>query len=143
MSCGLSLELGDWGRLEALAAPLRRRVFIEEQGVPEDLEWDEADAAALHALARLSDGTPVGTARMLANGQIGRMAVRADWRRRGIGAVLLQALLKAAAERGQDTVWLNAQLQAQPFYRHHGFHAIGPIFDDAGIPHRRMSRRIG
>jgi len=109
--------------------------------VPPELEWDGADADACHVLATLGDH-PVGTARMLPNGHIGRMCVLAPYRRRGIGRTLLRALLERARAMGMGRVFLHAQVQALGFYRAEGFCAQGPEFLDAGIPHRYMYRDI-
>lgn len=117
---------------------VRRAVFIVEQHVPEALEWDDDDALSVHALAASRAGLPIGTARLLPDGHIGRMAVLHDWRRAGVGAALLRCLLDEAASRGHRIVRLNAQIQAIGFYERFGFEVQGPIFDDAGIPHRAM-----
>jgi len=138
------LRRARWDRPADRAAlmAVRRRVFIDEQGVPESLEWDDADARAIHLLAETRQGQPVGTARLLPDGQIGRMAVLPPFRRRGIGRALLQAALDAARQSGLTEVWLHAQTHALPFYRHAGFHPEGPEFTEAGIPHRRMRRSL-
>lgn len=120
---------------------LRTQVFVVEQNVPPAEEWDGLDDTALHALAVAADGTPIGTVRLLESGQIGRMAVVIPWRGRGVGAALLEAIIAMAAARGLVDLWLHAQLHAIPFYARAGFVAVGPEFDDAGIPHRRMERR--
>lgn len=122
---------------ESLAA-VRRAVFIDEQQVPEALEWDADDAPSLHALAVTAGGVPIGTARLLPDGHIGRMAVLHGWRGRGVGGALLTAMIEAARERGHPRALLNAQVQALPFYRRFGFEAEGGVFLDAGIEHRAM-----
>lgn len=142
MTSRVDVELVEWRVERSELEALRRRVFIEEQGVPKELEWDGEDADALHVLARRVEGTPVGTGRLLADGHIGRMAVLAEHRRQGIGSAILERLMRAAAERGLQRVFLNAQVSALPFYRRHGFAAEGQEFVDAGIPHRRMSRTL-
>ena len=117
---------------------LRYRVFVIEQKVPVELEWDAADATCLHALALDESATPVGTGRLLADGQIGRMAVLPQWRRCGVGGAILDFLLACA--QGQNLpVFLSAQTHALGFYERHGFVAEGDVFMDAGIPHRRMT----
>ncbi len=128
----------DWNREADRAALSRVRieVFIEEQQVPPEMEWDEADPEAIHLLAELEDEV-LGCARVLADGHIGRMAVLKPWRGRGVGSALLKAAVAACRELGQ-AAWLDAQLHAIPFYERHGFHAEGDTFMDAGIPHRRM-----
>lgn len=127
--------------LESLAA-VRRTVFIEEQSVPEALEWDADDAPSLHALAVSREGEPIGTARLLPDGHIGRVAVLRAWRSRGVGGALLSAMIEAARTRGHGRALLNAQVQALPFYRRFGFEVEGGIFLDAGIEHRAMVLRF-
>ena len=130
-------ELTTWTAARDELRAIREAVFIEEQKVPRELEWDGLDDTAVHVLARAADGRPIGTARMLADGRIGRMAVLATWRGRGVGSALLRALLAVAQERGLSP-YLEAQTHAIPFYERFGFRAHGPVFDDAGIPHRHM-----
>ncbi|MFO1206791.1 MAG: GNAT family N-acetyltransferase [Burkholderiales bacterium] len=143
MSAACSIRLASWQEVRAAVAPVREAVFLREQGVPEDLEWDEHDATALHAVALGPLGRAIGTARLLADGQIGRMAVLASWRGRGVGSAMLEMLLAAARERGLRDVRLNAQVQAIAFYERHGFTAGGSEFLDAGIPHVAMHRQVG
>lgn len=131
------VRLVAWDEAYEALASVRRAVFIVEQNVPEALEWDEADAVALHSLATVA-GAPIGTARLLPDGHIGRIAVLREWRGQGVGDALLASMLAAARERGFDTALLNAQVQALDFYRRHGFEAEGDVFLDAGIPHRAM-----
>jgi predicted GNAT family N-acyltransferase len=121
---------------------VRRSVFIEEQKVPEALEWDEMDERSYHVLALDRQGAPIGTGRLLLDGQIGRMAVLKPWRGRGVGSAILRALLDLAQKEGHETVKLNAQTHALAFYRKHGFKAFGSEFMEAGIPHRTMKIRI-
>ena len=122
-------------------AAIRRRVFIEEQSVPEELELDDLDATAVHLLA-LQDGRPVGTARLLIEGdsaKIGRVALLREARGTGAGAALMRAALDELRARGVRTAKLGAQTHAIGFYEKLGFTAYGPEYDDAGIPHRDMS----
>jgi predicted GNAT family N-acyltransferase len=128
-----------WEKARVLAAPIRFTVFVEEQGVPREIELDEHDAASIHVVA-FEDGKPVATGRLLPDGHIGRMAVLKDWRRRGVGALMLKALVQRAKERGDTQVVLSAQVQAVPFYREHGFVAEGNVYMEAGIPHQDMRR---
>lgn len=137
----IRVRVSDWGGARACAVSVRREVFIVEQGVPESLEWDEHDASSLHALAEGPGGEILGTGRLLADGVIGRMAVRRSWRGRGVGSAILRALLARARARGDRELTLSAQVAAIPFYERFGFQAEGPVFDDAGIPHRRMVLR--
>lgn len=126
-----------WQRDREILSEIRRRVFIEEQNVPEDLEWDDADEDAQHWLA-FDNNAPVGTARLLRNGHIGRMAVLNRARHRGIGTQLLRTILDAATQQQLREVYLHAQTHALPFYEKLGFVAEGPEFLDANIPHRTM-----
>ncbi len=121
---------------------VREQVFMREQGVPEELEWDGEDPRAIHVVARNDDGEVIGTGRLLADGHIGRLAVLPPWRGRGVGSALLQALLDAARGLGLKQVFLHARLQALGFYARHGFKATGNVFPDAGIPHRTMRRPL-
>lgn len=128
----------DWNSGQDQLLAIRHAVFVDEQGVPQELERDEHDQVALHLIARIADGTAVGTARMLGDGHIGRMAVLPAWRRRGVGSALLSELIRIAGVRGIHGLFLNAQCEAESFYRRFRFVAKGEIFADAGIAHRRM-----
>lgn len=121
---------------------VRETVFIQEQGVPADLEIDDQDARSRHVLARDSGGLPIGTARLTPEGRIGRMAVLREWRGHGVGSALLHALLRIAREDGLDRVCLHAQEGAIDFYRRHGFAPVGERFDEAGIVHQAMQLRL-
>jgi predicted GNAT family N-acyltransferase len=140
---GFTLIETSWACEARRLAEVRRRVFIVEQGVPEDMEWDEHDAAALHFLALAADGTPIGCARLLPDGHIGRMAVLPGWRGRGIGRALLDAATEAGRLRGHATLRLSAQTHAAAFYARAGFVAAGPQYDEAGIPHVAMKKALG
>ena len=132
---------GDHARMEQAWA-LRRRVFIEEQHVPEEIELDADDARAIHALA-LEGERPVGCGRMLERDgyvKIGRMAVLAARRRAGVGRRLLAFLIERARRRGFKRAVLDAQLHAEGFYLKQGFTPVGEVFEEAGIMHRRMER---
>ena len=118
---------------------VRDRVFIEEQGIPPELEHDDQDPDAVHVIAEGPNGEPVGTGRLLASGQIGRMAVLPAWRNRGVGNALMGALLAEAASRSLRP-FLNAQQSAVRFYAGLGFSPVGPEFIEAGIVHWRMEK---
>jgi predicted GNAT family N-acyltransferase len=120
---------------------IRYDVFVVEQGVPEVLEWDDADLVSVHALAE-AEREPIGCARLLPDGHIGRVAVVRAWRHHGVGTALMQALIRVARERGDAAVIVNAQVAAMPFYAREGFEATGGIFEEAGIPHRVMTRTL-
>jgi predicted GNAT family N-acyltransferase len=134
----VSIQLGTWKQLQKDAAAVRIAVFVQEQNIPEELEWDEMDAVSLHAVAYDEQGVAVGTARLLPDAHIGRMAVIQSARGREIGTRLLQRLIAEAEQRGELEVILNAQQSAISFYERLGFVGEGDLFDDAGIPHRKM-----
>jgi len=134
---GIEIHTGNWAELGARASDIRRRVFIEEQQVSQEEEWDGRDDACLHFLAQRGD-TALGTARLLPDGHIGRVAVLQEARGMGVGVALMQAAIAAAQHQGHPAVELTAQTHALAFYERLGFTAFGDIFLDAGIPHRRM-----
>jgi predicted GNAT family N-acyltransferase len=133
------IELVSWERARAQASAIRLAVFVEEQGVPREIEMDEIDAQCLHALA-FEDGAAVGTGRLLPDGHIGRMAILKPWRGRGIGSAILGSLIEAARRRGDREVMLSAQVHAVAFYRAHGFRPEGAVYQEAGIAHQVMIR---
>ena len=132
----------DWVAEGGPLRSIRWQVFVEEQRVPADLEWDEEDGRSRHILAVAADGTPVGTGRLLRDGHIGRMAVLAAWRRQGVGSALMRHLLELAWQSGHERVVLHAQTHAVGFYRKHGFVPEGEEFMEAGIPHVAMTLRL-
>jgi predicted GNAT family N-acyltransferase len=133
-----SVNAVDWQGSGAALEEIRRRVFIEEQAVPESLEWDGLDEGAIHVLACDSNGHSIGCGRLLPEGRIGRMAVLPEWRGKGVGSAMLQALLEIAREQDMAEVSLSAQVTAIPFYEKAGFTVCSEIYQDAGIPHRDM-----
>ena len=135
------IEILRWEDARGHAAPIRFAVFVEEQGVPRDIELDDMDPASVHAIA-FFQGQAVGTARLLPDGHIGRMAVLKAWRGRGIGGRLLNALIDAARRRGDREVALSAQVHAVPFYRAHDFVEEGGEYLEAGIRHQAMRRAL-
>jgi predicted GNAT family N-acyltransferase len=123
---------------------LRVEVFVDEQGVPRELEVDELDPAATHLIA-ICDDRVVGTLRMLEHGgaaKIGRVAVRATARRTGIGARLMDRAAAIALDRGFAEITLHAQVAVAGFYRRLGYVEEGEPFDEAGIPHIAMRKKI-
>jgi predicted GNAT family N-acyltransferase len=169
----IEVRRANWASDQAAIRAIREAVFVHEQGVPPELEWDAHDAGAQHVLAFI-DGQSVGTGRLVDDTaidpgasrqlllrcpnsrhpvgrcageaavplRVGRMAVLAGFRGRGVGRALLAELLEMARESGAASVWLTAQLRAEGFYVQHGFVAEGEVFLDAGIPHRRMRRAL-
>ncbi|MGW5334818.1 GNAT family N-acetyltransferase [Streptomyces bauhiniae] len=134
---------------------VRKEVFVGEQGVPQDIEYDAYDATALHVLATGEDGIPLGTGRLLHGeavagktggdasvGSLGRLAVTRRARGLGVGAALVRAIEDAARGLGLTAVDLHAQTQALGFYERLGYTAYGPEFQDAGIAHRAMRRPL-
>ncbi len=130
-----------WQQDEQALRQIRQQVFIEEQNVPTELEWDGEDETAFHLLAEDNRGKPIATARMLADGHIGRVAVLASWREQGIGTALMEQMLVEAANRHLKNIFLDAQVDAISFYEKFGFQAEGKTFLDAGILHRHMVRK--
>jgi predicted GNAT family N-acyltransferase len=128
------------------AHALRHEVFVVEQGVPAALERDELDATADHVIAVDAPGA-VATGRLVRvdadTGKIGRMAVRADARGKGAGRAVLAELERIARERGLGSVILHAQASAESFYARLGYAAEGPRFEEAGIEHVLMRKRLG
>lgn len=134
----LECVVADWASDRRELEWIRRTVFIEEQRIAEPDEWDGEDAGSVHVLARLNRD-PVGTGRLNPAGKIGRIAVLAGQRGLGIGTLILRRLLDEARRLGIREPYLHAQVQAVPFYEKLGFERKGGEFDEAGIPHVRMS----
>jgi len=136
------LTLGRWGELSAEAAPLRHQVFVQEQGVPQDMEWDEFDPLSLHAVLRNRLGRTIATGRLLPAvagvAKIGRMAVLRQMRGQRFGDLVLTGLVQAAKERGDQAIVLHAQCSAEHFYARQGFTTQGAVFQEAGIDHVEM-----
>ena len=137
MSDALEIHIVDWHEQRNALQAIRKSVFIDEQHVPKDLEWDGRDTECTQFLASINS-TPVATARLTPEGQIGRMAVLKDFRSKGIGSQLLAAVIEQAKHAGYKQVFLHAQVNVIEFYQQHGFIAEGDIFIDAGIEHRSM-----
>ena len=142
----VQLHLGQWRDLQKLASPLRTEVFVDEQQVPPELEWDEDDDTALHCVAVNRMGLPLATGRLLQHApgvsRIGRMAVKKSMRGSALGRRVLDALMDAARARGDTRVVLHAQCSAQAFYQRAGFAPHGAVFEEAGIAHIEMVRAL-
>ena len=132
------VQVGSWAALQHRARPVRFQVFVQEQRVPVKLELDDFDAVSAHALALDASGKAIGTGRLLPDGHIGRMAVLPEWRRSGVGAAIMRALLNEARRRGLASVELSAQCHARRFYERLGFRVVGDVFMEAGIEHIAM-----
>ncbi|HXZ55531.1 MAG TPA: GNAT family N-acetyltransferase [Burkholderiales bacterium] len=139
MPAKFTVRIMAWREALPLARPVREKVFVEEQKVPLELEWDEWDELSDHALAFDPGGSPIGTARLLPDGRIGRMAVLKEWRLKGVGGALLAAVLDRARSRRFERSVLHAQTHAAAFYRRFGFTERGGQFLEAGIPHVEMT----
>ena len=136
----IELSITSWTEAQILVKSLRYQVFVIEQKVPEDMEWDEFDQIAWHAIVT-ADNQTIGTGRLIINdrvAKIGRMAVQSSRRNQGIGKSILKSLIQTAKEKGAQECILHAQTHAIAFYAKEDFEPHGPIFDEAGIPHVEM-----
>jgi predicted GNAT family N-acyltransferase len=137
---GLSIKAVSSEEERKAAYAIRLRVFVNEQKVPREIELDRDDAHASHFLA-VDSGKAVGTARVVlrrGNAKIGRMAVLKPHRRKGLGTRLLERAVRTARRSGAKKIYLHAQVAVIGFYEKFGFRCVGPVFDEAGIPHRKM-----
>lgn len=142
-----TLHIVSWRDGEPLLRSVREAVFMREQGVPAELEWDELDESSRHVLALNAQGAAIGCGRIVppdANGtaHIGRMALLPEWRSKGVGSAIMEHLLEFARSQHYALLELNAQTQAVQFYRRFGFVEVGEEFMDAGIPHLRMQLQL-
>jgi predicted GNAT family N-acyltransferase len=142
----LQLKTGSWKELGEDAGRIRTEVFVQEQRIPAELEWDADDATAVHAVAYNRLGAALATGRLLQHapgvGKIGRMAVNRSMRGFGVGEQVLRTLADVASQRGDRQVVLHAQRTAQPFYARLGFRPVGEPFAEAGIPHQEMAAAL-
>ena len=140
------IEMGGWPLMQNAAQVVRTAVFVQEQGIAPEDEWDADDATALHAVLFDMNGQPLGNARLLQPSvkvaKVGRMAVLEKARGQGYGARLLHALIREAKRRGHKEVHLSAQRSAEQFYAAHGFSAVGEPFDEVGIAHIEMQLNL-
>lgn len=142
MSNPFTVSLVCWHDGEPLLRSVREAVFINEQGVPADLEWDGFDKTCRHALALSHQGDAIGSGRILANGHIGRIAVLPQWRKMKVGTAIMEALLDYARAHDFKQVDVDAQTYAMPFYRSFDFVEEGKEFMDAGLPHIKMRLKL-
>ncbi len=142
----LDVRVGTWDTLGREAQALRTAVFVDEQQIPAELEWDAADANAVHAVAFNRFGLAVATGRWVdvddTTAKIGRMAVVQPLRGSGVGGAVLRALMQSARAQGKQQVLLHAQTSAVPFYLRAGFSSAGAPFEEAGIAHQAMVQRL-
>ncbi|WP_434677227.1 GNAT family N-acetyltransferase [Pseudomonas sp. R1-18] len=135
-----TVSVADWQKNNADIRRIRDTVFVVEQSVPPELEWDAEDSSAIHFLAYEGDFA-IGTARLLPDGEIGRLSVLKDWRGLDVGDALLNAVIQEAEKRGLTEQKLSAQVQAAAFYQRFGFIVVSDEFLEAGLPHVDMIRR--
>lgn len=133
-----SVRIATWQHDINALKSVRITVFMEEQEVPEELEWDEFDEPSWHVLAEDKGGSAIGTGRLQRDGKITRIAVLPDWRRQGVADAMLTELLNIARQNQLAQLYMHAQTSALPLYRRHGFETDGEEFDEAGIPHITM-----
>ncbi|MBQ96729.1 MAG: GNAT family N-acetyltransferase [Roseibacillus sp.] len=138
----VNVFLVDFVEAEAEIRAVRDRVFGEEQGVPEKINWDGHDGKCLHVIVRDTNQKVIGTGRLAPCGKIGRLAVMRSCRGRGVGGEVLARLLCAARDSQLSEVFLHAQTAAIGFYERQGFEAAGSPFNEAGIEHFRMARSL-
>ena len=137
----LIIKIANWEEDKLALQMIRREVFIHEQQVPEEMEWDEFDDSSTHFICTL-ESKIIATARLKADGQIGRMAVLQDYRNQGYGNKLLVFVIQTARDKNLKKLYLHAQVNAIPFYEKQGFTVCSDIFYEANIPHREMSKII-
>lgn len=139
----IKIRFASWNNVDDKKAlsTIRHHVFIEEQNVPESLEWDEDDLTSMHYLVSYKD-QPIAAARLKLDGQIGRMAVLPDYRNNGVGSALLQFILNNIDTTNFKQIYLHAQTTAIKFYQRQGFKSDGDIFYEANIPHRKMLKKL-
>ncbi len=142
MSNPFTVHLISWHDGEPLLRDIREKVFMKEQGVTADLEWDGKDKSSHHALALSAKGVAIGCGRITSDGHIGRVAVLPEWRMKHIGTAILELLVDYARTQNYKQVVLNAQVQVIPVYQKFGFEVKGEEFMDAGIPHRKMTMQL-
>ncbi len=142
MSNPYTVHLITWHDGEPLLRAIREKVFMQEQGVSAELEWDGQDDKCHHALALTTNGEAIGCGRITPDGHIGRVAVLPEWRMKHIATAILELLVDYARTQSYPQVELNAQVQALPVYKKFGFEVEGEEFMDANIPHRKMTLEL-
>jgi len=139
MSTDFYIVTATWPEQSELLRSIREIVFVIEQGVAASIEWDGNDHLCQHVIAFSGDDKAIGTGRLLPDGHIGRIAVIAAWRGKGVGAAMLEKLITLAKDAGAKKVYLNSQTHALKFYQRFAFVAEGDVYMEAGIEHQRMT----
>jgi len=142
MKKNYSIKTTSWNEDKDALSKIRKRVFIEEQHVPEELEWDEDDKLCVHVLATDENNNPIACGRLKLDGHIGRMAVLKEHRNTGIGTKILKSLLAEAKKENINRIYLHAQTTAIGFYEKQGFKVYSDEFMDAHIPHKSMQKNL-
>jgi predicted GNAT family N-acyltransferase len=142
MSLRVDIE-DDWEKARFVAGPIRHAVFFESKDPLPGIEPDELDPKCVHAIAFDEAGNAVGTGRLDPEGHIGPMAVVKEWRRRGVGDAIIDALIEEARKRRYPAVSLSAPLQAAEFYRNHGFVPDGKVVKEGGVLQQKMRKSLG
>ena len=152
--CSFTVTEAPWEQYQDAIQQIRNAVFVKEQHIPTELEWDGSDKDCIHVLAHDEQGEPIGTGRIQIHthsnklgdsssvGHIGRIAIFKDWRGFGIGGEILTCLINIAEAQNLASVYLNAQEHLQPYYERYQFVREGKVFEEAGIAHVRMAREI-
>ena len=142
MSHPFTVHLLSWHNGEPLLRTIREQVFIREQGVPAELEWDGLDQSSQHVLALSVNGDAIGCGRISPDGKLGRIAVLPAWRGKRVGSAILEALLDYAHSQDYQLLELNAQIEAVKLYRRFDFSEVGEVFMDANMPHIKMQLHL-
>ena len=142
MSNPFTVHLLSWHNGEPLLRTIREQVFIREQGVPAELEWDGLDQTSQHVLALSVNGDAIGCGRISPDGKLGRIAVLPAWRGKRVGSAILEALLDYAHSQDYQLLELNAQIEAVKLYRRFDFSEVGEVFMDANMPHIKMQLHL-
>ncbi len=137
-----TVRIANWSRDRTAIRRIRDRVFVDEQSVPPEVEWDGLDEQCVHIIVEDENRDAIGTGRLHPSGKIGRMAVIQQWRSRGIGAEILDQLIMLAVQQGHEAVFLHSQAHAAGFYASAGFEEEGVEFEEAGIAHRLMRKTL-
>jgi predicted GNAT family N-acyltransferase len=137
----MDVKIADYHKFNEEIRMIRENVFIKEQNIPKNIEFDGLDAKAKHVIV-FDNKEAIGTGRILPDGHIGRIAVKKSYRGKGIGAIIMKKLINAAENLYLDEVWLSSQYHAKDFYLKLGFEEFRGIFQEAGINHIRMKKTV-